>query len=132
MEWDVTLTAEQESLSLALSARAVGEDLLLCLSGGTRPHLGCVVMASPRPSLADPEKRSATSSVLNLPGHKDEALCRALAEQAAAALGRNVVCTGGVHVDSITPGQLAWLSQQVQQLGAQVLERFDAGTMGAY
>ena len=132
MEWDVTLTAEQEGLSLALSARAVGEDLLLCLSGGTRPHLGCVVMASPRPSLADPEKRSATSSVLNLPGHKDEALCRALAEQAAAALGRNVVCTGGVHVDSITPGQLAWLSQQVQQLGAQVLERFDAGTMGAY
>ena len=79
MEWDVTLTAEQEGLSLALSARAVGEDLLLCLSGGTRPHLGCVVMASPRPSLADPEKRSATSSVLNLPGHKDEALCRALA-----------------------------------------------------
>ena len=44
----------------------------ILLYGGERPHIGCTVMAQPRPSLADPQKMSSTASVLNLSGHKDE------------------------------------------------------------
>ena len=48
-------------------------------------------MAAPRPMLADAEKRGGTSSGLNRSGQKDEEWSRDLAEQAAAALERNVV-----------------------------------------
>ena len=49
---------------------------------------------------------SVTSSILNLTGHKDEALCRRLAEKLCRETGRVVVCTGGFHIDNMKPEQI--------------------------
>ena len=87
---------------LILNITRLGDDCHLLLYGGERPHLGCCVLATPRPSLIGDGSRSATSSVLNAIGHKDEALCRLLAETVAADVNCTVVCTGGVHIDNIT------------------------------
>ena len=70
----------------------------------------------PRPSLAGDGKVSATSSVLNVVGHKDEALCRYLAERAAAVHRCNAVCTGGFHVDNMTGAQIEELLAAVKEL----------------
>ena len=126
MEWDVTVSGRQGRLSLELSCQRVGEEVLLCLTGGSSPHIGCAVLASPRPSLSDPGKVSATSSVLNLPGHKDEALCRSLAEAVSAALNRTALCVGGVHVDRITAEELSWFAQQAALLGEQAVQELRA------
>lgn len=56
----------------------------ILLYGGAKPHIGCTVLAQPRPSLADTRKRSSTACVLNVAGHKDEVLCRHVAETVAA------------------------------------------------
>ena len=80
----------------------VGEDIFVCLQGGERPHLGCVVQTEPRESLTGDGSVSATSSVLNYPGHKDEVVCRYVAEKISRELKRRVVCTGGFHKDGIT------------------------------
>lgn len=122
MEWNVTVSAQQGRLTLELSCQWVGKELLLSLTGGPSPHIGCVVMASSRPSLKYPGKLSATSSVLNLPGHQDEVLCRPLAEGFAEAFDCVVVCTGGVHVDEITADELSWFTLQVSLLGKQAIE----------
>lgn len=85
----------------AVSWRSVlhlSERMLICLKGGERPHLGCVVQTEPRVSLTGDGSVSATSSVLNFPGHKDEVICRWMSEKVSKELGKRVVCTGGFHI----------------------------------
>jgi hypothetical protein len=66
--------------------------------GGTVPHLGAVAVGLPRPSLARPGRRSATTSVIALVGHKDDELARSVATELARHLGITVVVTAGVHL----------------------------------
>ena len=77
--------------SMSVTVMDVGEDCLLLLQGGSRPHIGCTVLAVPRPSLKNPEETSSTASVLNVSGHKDEYLCRYLAEKMAVAEYKKVI-----------------------------------------
>ncbi len=79
---------------------SIGEDYLITVSGG-KAHIGSCVLAIPRPSLANPEEPGCTSSVLNLTGHKDELICRKLAESICLRKRRTVVCTGGFHIDNL-------------------------------
>lgn len=90
----------------------MGDDFLITLSGGERPHIGGCVMAVPRPSLTG-EGTSCTSSVLNVCGHKDEGLLRLLAEKKCKAAGSAVVCTGGFHHDRITEEQIGEVQEAV-------------------
>jgi hypothetical protein len=53
---------------LTVTVRRVGEDLLVLAEGGDKPHLGCTVLALPRPSLRGDGSVSCTSSVLNRAG----------------------------------------------------------------
>lgn len=122
MEGNVTWQTFRRDLGftcLTLVVTWVGEDCHLLLYGGEAPHLGSVVLAIPRPSLTG-QGTSSTSSVLNVTGHKDEALCRALAEQVCSALGKITICSGGVHLDGIQPRQIEALAQAVEELGKEV------------
>src|SRR4030067_103192 len=80
----------------------MGQDLLVSIWGGTKPHIGAVGMAIPRPSLRDPRKWSATSSNFTFIGHKEDLLVKKISEKLAAQLRRNVVVIAGIHWDSIT------------------------------
>jgi hypothetical protein len=91
---------------LTVTMRRVGDDILLLVEGGDRPHIGCTVLAVPRESLHRDGGRSSTSSVINRTGHRDEEICRCLAEKCAAEYGAVTVCTGGFHVDNITPEEI--------------------------
>ncbi|HEM61972.1 MAG TPA: hypothetical protein ENO24_06745 [Chloroflexi bacterium] len=79
----------------------VGDDLLVCLWGGTQPHIGAVALALPRPSIADPAVTSSTSSVLTLLGHKEDVVAKAVSERLSARLNRNVVVCAGMHWDHL-------------------------------
>lgn len=110
-EWKKTLSTGELSVTL----EQVGEDILLRVRGGEKPHIGCVVMSIPRPSLTGDGSVSCTSSVLSVIGHKDEAICRMLAEKAAVCFGTTAVCAGGVHVDYITKEQMKEILEAVQE-----------------
>lgn len=99
--------------TMQITERWLGEDLCLSISGG-RPHIGCTVLALPRKSLRNDGSESCTSSVLNVPGHKDEEICRLLAERAAVKYQAVTVCTGGVHLDGITAAQIEEICRAVQ------------------
>ena len=75
----------------------LGEDLLTCLWGGTKPHIGAIALALPRPSLAEPTITSSTASVLTMLGHKEDRVVKAVAEQLSSRLNKNVVVTAGIH-----------------------------------
>lgn len=94
----------------------IGDDIHITLQGGEKPHIGCVVLAVPRPSMEGNGTRSSTASVLNVTGHKDEILCRWLAEQMAARENAVTVCCGGFHMDHITKEQIREVKEAVEEI----------------
>ena len=123
MEWIVRECEEAAGCPLEISATFVGEDVLVCLKGGDRPHLGCVVQTEPRESLTGDGSVSATSSVLNYPGHKDEVVCRYVAEKISRELKRRVVCTGGFHKDGITVEEIREVQRTVEEAAEKIVWR---------
>lgn len=101
--------------SIEVQISRVGEDIHLLLSGGTLPHIGCVVMSVPRPSLTGDGSVGATSSVINVTGHKDEVICRALSEAVCRRYNRLTVCVGGFHEDHLSGEQIAEVRQAVEE-----------------
>ena len=122
MEWTFTIKQKVAGYELTVSAGVVGNDILLLLQGGDMPHLGCVVQAIPRESLSGDGSMSATSSVLNLVGHKDEYLCRKLAEIVAAGKQSVVICTGGFHVHDIKQSIIGQLMDAVEEIAEEIVE----------
>ena len=88
-------------------AMLVGNDLLVCLWGGTQPHIGAVAVALPRQSLADPLSTSSTSSVFTVLGHKEDAVAKTVSERLSARLNRNVVVSAGMHWDQVDDEAIA-------------------------
>jgi len=74
------------------------DGLTVTIVGGEKPHVGSIAVAVPRPSLEDPSKISATVSVFNLVGHKDDEIARPAAERLAKELRQPIVVIAGVHV----------------------------------
>lgn len=107
---------------LTVRVNNLGEDVLIVIEGGTRPHIGSTVLAVPRPSLTGDGSVSVTSSVINVTGHKDEELCRILAESAAKKQNAVAVCTGGFHADNISMEQIAELKTAVKKIAAVIGE----------
>lgn len=92
-------------------ALQIGEDLVVMVAGGKKPHVGAVAVGIPRPSLAHREKTSATASVFTMAGHKEDELALVMARGLAAALKRNVVITVGIHVDNISAAGIKGIEQ---------------------
>jgi len=93
-------------VAIEFTSIPMGNDLCVVIAGGDAPHLGAVAVAQARPSLQDASKLSATTSVITLLGHKDDAVARTVANTLAAKLNKNVVVCCGIHVDHITRDEL--------------------------
>jgi hypothetical protein len=83
------------------------EGLAVNLVGGEVPHIGAVAVSIPRPSLANPRQRSATTSVITVVGHKEDELARPIAAELARTLDRTTVVVAGVHIRVASPADLA-------------------------
>ena len=97
------INTNEGEYDLSASVRQIGQDYLVAIWGGDKPHIGAVAMAQPRPSLRDPEVTSSTASVFAYVGHKEDELAKAAAEIIAATLKTNVVVAAGIHWDNLPP-----------------------------
>jgi len=77
------------------------------LVGGEVPHIGAVAVSIPRPSRRDARRRSATTSVFTLVGHKEDEMARPLAAELARTLDRTTVVIAGVHIRRAGAADLA-------------------------
>ena len=103
-------------ISIEAKAILVGEDLCVIISGGDKPHIGCVTASVPRPSLSDSNRTSATTSVINFTGHKDDEVARYVSHKLSSILNKNVVVTCGIHVNHITIDEIKKVKDLTEEL----------------
>jgi hypothetical protein len=120
-----TVTVEDEPTGRCLTAGVitVGEDLVVAVGGGERPHVGCAVVAVPYPSKADPGQWSASCSVLTIPPHKEEPIARGVADRLSSTLGRTTVVTAGVHDDDLDREGVETYLRLGVRLGEELVQR---------
>ena len=120
---ELTINTSEGEYDLSASVRLIGQDILVAIWGGEKPHIGAVAMAQPRPSLKDPEITSSTASVFSYVGHKEDELAKATAEILAAALKTKVVVTAGIHWDNLPEEGIQRVIQNSEILVEMILEK---------
>jgi hypothetical protein len=105
---------------------SVGEDLLVVISGGEKPHIGAVAAAQPRPSLKDPKVTSATASVICYVGHKEDGLAKHAAERLAASFNTRVVVTAGIHWENLSEEGIRRVIKNSRNLVDLITDRIEA------
>ncbi|MCD8361846.1 MAG: hypothetical protein LUC98_02590 [Lachnospiraceae bacterium] len=107
---------EKEVCGIVLICELIqmGRDYTICLWDSRGGHIGSVCMAVARPSLAS-NGISATSSVLNLSGHKEEGIARRFAEAVAVRENCTAVCNCGIHLDNIRPEQITMIEEACEE-----------------
>jgi hypothetical protein len=104
----------------------MGADLAVTLCGGDRAHIGAVAVAQARPSLRPGNGTSASTTVITLPGHKEDDLARTLAARFAARLDGVVSVACGIHLDAIREAELKDILEMAEELTAEALSRITA------
>lgn len=95
------IKTERGSYNLEAFVKSIGQDFLIAVWGGERPHIGAVAVSQPRPSLRDERVTSATASVFCFLGHKEDVIAKDTAEKIASSLNVNVTVTVGIHWDDM-------------------------------
>ena len=128
MTGQFTVKTEEPSHNIEAQVFIIGEDILVAVHGGDRPHIGAVSSALPRPSLDDPEKTSSTASTLCFPGHKDDELTKKISQKISAAFGASVVVCAGVHFDSIDKEGIQKVIKNSEILTDMIIEKIKLQT----
>lgn len=89
-------TKKVSRTEITLEVKKLGEDYLLTLTGGEE-HAGAVAVG-----LFDEKSRRASSSVLTLPGHREEQLALESAKRVSKATEKTTIVVVGIHVDNIS------------------------------
>jgi hypothetical protein len=118
----VRVKDDADGRSLTAWVRTVGDDVVVVISGGDRPHVGCVVLAVPSPARGR-DGFAATSSVLVIPPHKEEPIARPVAEAVCSKLGKVTTVTAGVHEDGIDRKGIESYLGLAEQLADAVVHR---------
>ena len=118
-----SIQTNEDSYNLSASIRLIGNDVLVAIWGGERPHIGAVAVAQPRPSLKDPDATSASTSVFCFVGHKEDELAKAAAEILSATLNTAVVVTAGIHWDNLDEEAILHIIKNSEILVDMILEK---------
>ena len=124
----VKVQTDTGSYDIEAEVLRIGEDYLVAIWGGEKPHIGAVAAAQPRPSLENPEATSATASVICFPGHKELEIARVVSEKLAAALGASVVVTAGIHWDNISKEGISKVMSNTKILTGLIMEKITDDT----
>jgi len=125
---EVKVKTKTGSFDIEAGVRRIGDDLLVAIWGGEKPHIGAVAVAQSRPSLKNPEAMSATASVICFPAHKEDELAKAVSEVLSAVLDTRVVVTAGIHWDNISKDGIRKVISNSKILVDLILKEVSKGT----
>ena len=100
-------------------AERIGNDAVIMIGGGEKPHAGCVVICEP-----DKATGKVTASVHNFTTHREEVVARPIAEAICRKIKARVVCICGIHVNNASKKEIALLVKNTELLGKRLLKCF--------
>lgn len=103
-------TRKVSRIEIILEVKKLGEDYLLTLTGG-KEHAGAVAIG-----LFDEKSGRASSSVITLPGHREEQLALDSARRVSKATGKTSVFIAGIHVDDISPEEIKEIISAAEEM----------------
>ena len=89
------ITRNVGSIEIVLNAKKIGNDYLVILTGG-REHVGAVAVG-----FFDEKSQRASSSVITIPGHREEQLALKGARQVSIATKKTTIFIAGIHKNDI-------------------------------
>ncbi len=120
---EFSVNTNEGKYDLFASVRYIGDDILVAIWGGKKPHIGAVAAAQARPSSKDHNVISSSASVICYLGHKEDELAKTAAETLAAALNNNVAVTAGIHWDNLSQEDIRRIKKNSEILLNSVLRR---------
>lgn len=116
------LSIKKGRINIGVVSFIIGKDLCVIVSGGDKPHIGCVTLSIPSISLQDSRKISSTTSILNLVGHKDEEVARYISSKISSKLNVNVVTVCGIHVNNIQAKEIDLIIKTADEISERILK----------
>lgn len=116
----VVFTASQAGYEMQLTLTRQSRDVLVQLTGGDVPHYGVVTTVG--------QDGVHTLALPSRPGHvhQEGVLTKRIAKVLQPVLQGNAIITGGMHVNDITPVQMAAASAMTQALAVQARDWLQA------
>lgn len=111
----------QGKCRLYAEAGKIGTDILVRVWGGEKPHIGSVAVSVADDCIGSDGKFRATTSVFNLPGHREDEITRMFSSEIAVALGTTTVVCAGVHIESITVNEISEIMENARELCSLVI-----------
>ena len=107
-ETNSTFSVGSGKFRVNMSISRVDGGIVAVVGGGERSHIGAAAIAVPYTKVKN-QPLDSSSSVITLPGHKDDVLARAISEKLAKSLNQVVVVVAGVHVDNASKSDIELL-----------------------
>ncbi|WP_449315018.1 prenylated flavin chaperone LpdD [Rubneribacter sp.] len=123
----VEVHAGQGRFKVRLLLEDTGRGWVGSLTGGESPHVGGVVLAVPRPSLADVGKASCDVYSVPVPGHLDNEVGLPMARALCRAVGEPVALGCGIHIEHADPADLQEIRDNCLVAQENFIERVGQG-----
>jgi len=121
-------TGEGKYLVLA-KLTLTADGAILQILGGEKPHLGAAALAIPHASLADPNRLSASTTVIPRLTHKDDQIAKPLAEWLATSLNTPTLVVAGLHITGASQEDIEKLVKHAWDVTREVLVRCQSLTL---
>jgi hypothetical protein len=109
-----TITETAGRAEIVLEWELMGEDYIVTLKGG-REHIGAAAVG-----MYDDNKGISTSSVISLPGHREEGIALEAARKISSCTHRTTVFMAGIHLDDITGEEI----NKIVEVSDIIVDRF--------
>ena len=122
MMMERTFSHNYKQSEIILKTKWLGEDLIMEISGGERPHLGGFAIAY---RVSEDEKDTLhgayTIKSISLPHHREEDMLKTMVKKASALTGTTVMGYGGIHYDHLNQEEIREILNIVEGLLAAFL-----------
>lgn len=118
-----TVEAGKGKYRLTALVAPAGEDLVVSITGGDKPHVGAVAAAHCAPGVNRKDRLDVSASVITLPGHKEDEIARTVAMKLAKEFSVNVAVAAGMHWDGITKQGIATVIENSRLLCEAIILR---------
>jgi len=111
------LTKGEGRTRVSLSARYMGNDLVICMYN-ENAHIGAVAVGE-----YDHREQRASTSVITRLGHKDDAITQEVAHSIAKQTKRPVCVIAGIHIDNATEGEINQILDNARALANEFISQ---------